>query len=155
MSDANETIKKLGLQLPAIEAPAGSYLNYTQSGSLLFVSGQTPLAGWGVKHKGKLGLDLSIEEGQAAARNCGLQLIAILQEACQGDLNRVKQIVKINAMINAAPNFEEHPQITNGCSQLMEQVFGEAGRHARLSVGVSSLPEQAPVEIELTAELAD
>ena len=144
-----QRIEELGLTLPAVPSPAGAYVHAVRSGNQLY------LAGKGSRDViGKVGRDLSVEEGYAAARHVGLVLIAVLKETL-GDLDRVKQVVKVLGMVNATPEFGEQPQVINGCSDLFVEVFGEKGRHARSAVGFGSLPGQIAVEIEAIVEITD
>ncbi|MEM0976382.1 MAG: RidA family protein [Pseudomonadota bacterium] len=142
-----EKLKTLGITLKSAPAPAANYVPFTQSGNLVFVSGQIS-AGADGPITGKLGDTFSIEDGQAAARICALNLLAQLKTACGGDLNRVKRVVRLGGFVNAAPDFNDHPAVINGASDLMVAVFGDAGRHARAAVGCSSLPFGVAVEVE-------
>ncbi|RDD62840.1 RidA family protein [Ferruginivarius sediminum] len=141
-------LKEKGIELPAVSKPQGSYVPYIISGNLVFLSGQLPMADGEIKVKGKLGQDVSLEEGQKAARLCGLNLIAQVREACGGDLDRVKRVVKLGGFVNATPDYTDQPKVVNGCSDLMAEVFGDRGQHARAAVGVGSLPLNVAVEIE-------
>ena len=154
MSRIEETLAKLGITLPTPAAPVANYVPYVISGNLVFISGQVSLAPAGLI-KGRLGEDMSLEDGVAAARVCGLNLIAQLKAACGGDLNRVKRVVKLGGFVNSAPAFVDQPKVANAASELMLEVFGEAGRHARAAVGSISLPLGAPVEIEFLFEVRD
>ena len=146
-------LAELGIELPEAPAPAANYTPYVQSGALLFVSGQISMSG-GVVIQGELGGGRSVEDGQAAARCCALALIAQARSACGGDLDRVRRVVKLTGFCNAAPGFFDHPKVINGASDLMVEVFGEAGVHARAAVGCSSLPLGALVEVEGVFEIA-
>lgn len=146
---AEQRLKELGIELPEAVSPLANYVRWVQSGDLLFISGTGP---GNETLRGKLGSSMSVEEGYAAAREVGLQLIATAKAAL-GDLDRVKRVVKILGMVNCTPNFAEQPQVINGCSDLLVEVFGEAGRHTRSAVGFVSLPGQIPVEIECTMEV--
>jgi enamine deaminase RidA (YjgF/YER057c/UK114 family) len=140
-----QRLRELGLSLPAVGAPLGNYVHAKRVGNLLYLSGKGPIE----KVAGKLGAGMSIEEGYRHARDVGLVLIAAMKEALGGDLERVEDIVKVLGMVNAAPDFTEHPKVVNGCSDLFVAVFAERGRHARSAVGMSSLPGGIPVEIEV------
>lgn len=146
-------LAELGIELPDAAAPAANYTPFVQSGSLVFVSGQISMTG-GEIITGTLGADRSVEEGRDAARLCALALIAQLRAACGGDLDRVRRVVKLTGFCNAASDFGEHPWVVNGASDLMVEVFGEAGVHARAAVGCSSLPLGALVEVEGVFEIA-
>ncbi|MEM1421958.1 MAG: RidA family protein [Pseudomonadota bacterium] len=140
-------LSELGIKLPDAPAPAANYVPFVRSGDLLFVSGQISQNAEGLV-TGRVGVELSIEQGQVAARDCGLSLIAQVQAACGGDLDRVVRVVKLTAFVNAQPDFAQQPEVVNGCSDLMVEVFGDAGRHARAAVGAGSLPRGVAVEIE-------
>ncbi len=154
MTNAIETrLAELGLSLPDAPAPAANYVPYVQSGALVFISGQISAGPEGLIC-GKLGADLELEAGVAAARACGLALIAQLRAACGGDLTRVVSVVKLTGFVNCTPDFTDQPKVVNGCSDLMVAVFGEAGRHARAAVGAPSLPLGVAVEIEGVFEIS-
>ncbi len=143
-------LEELGITLPAPAQPVATYVRYVQTGSLLYVSGTGP--GKDIP-AGKLGSDLTIEQGYAAARDVGISLIATMKDAL-GDLDRVKRVVKLLGMVNSAPDFADQPKVINGCSDLLVEVFGDAGRHARSAVGFVALPNQIAVEIEVIVEVA-
>jgi enamine deaminase RidA (YjgF/YER057c/UK114 family) len=140
-------LAELGITLPTAAAPVASYVPYVEANGFLHVSGQISFAEDGSLIKGRLGEDLDLEAGQAAARRCGIMLLAQWRNAL-GSLDRVERIVKLGAFIASDPHFTEQPQVANGASELMERVFGEAGRHARSAVGVPVLPLGAAVEID-------
>ncbi len=144
-----QRLSQLGIALPAVSGPIGNYVHAKRTGNLLYLSGKGPPEADGRMPRGKLGAGMSIEEGYRHARQVGLVLIAALRDALGGDLERVEDIVKVLGMVNAAPDFEDHPKVINGCSDLLVEVFGERGRHARSAVGMSSLPGGIPVEIEI------
>jgi enamine deaminase RidA (YjgF/YER057c/UK114 family) len=153
MGQVERKLAALGLTLPIPPAPVASYVPFTRAGSLVHISGQVSVdASGGIK--GKVGGDVSVEQGQAAARLCGLNLIAQLKAACEGDLDRVKAVLKLNGYVNVAPGFTSVPSIVNGCSDLMVDVFGDAGRHARSAVGVAELPLGFAVEVDGVFEIA-
>lgn len=141
-------LKEKQIELPSVAKPQGSYVPYIISGSLVFLAGQLPMWNGEIQVKGKLGQDVTLEEGQRAARLCGLNLIAQLREACGGDLDRVTRVVKLTGFVNAVPDYTEQPKVVNGCSDLMAEVFGDKGQHARAAVGAGSLPLNVAVEIE-------
>lgn len=145
-----ERLKELGIELPVAVQPVATYVRYVQTGNLLYVSGTGPLPG---QSDGKLGADLDIDTGYQVARSVGISLVATLKDAL-GDLDRVVRIVKLLGMVNSTPDFADQPKVINGCSDLMVEVFGEAGRHARSAVGMGALPGNIAVEIELIAEVA-
>ncbi len=147
MSRIEAKLHELGITLPTPPAPVASYVPYQVVGNLVHVSGQVSVdASGGIK--GKLGAGLEVEQGQAAARLCGLNLLAQVKAACGGDLDRVKRVVKLNGFVNVAPDFDPIPQVMNGCSNLMVDVFGDAGRHARSAVGNAALPLGFAVEVD-------
>jgi len=147
-------LKDLGIELPVPPAPVASYVPYVKSGSVVFVSGQIPATSEGLKYVGIVGQDLSAEDGKAAARICAINLIAQIKAACDGDLDRVKRCVKLSVFVNAVPGYGQHPEVANGASDLMVEVFGEAGKHARAAVGAGSLPRNVAVEVEAVFEIA-
>ncbi len=147
-----DRLSELGITLPAVEKPIANYVKYVRVGNLLFLAGHGPCGG--EFKRGKVGEDLSIEEGYAAARLAGVCMIATLKDAV-GDLSKVKRIVRVIGMVNAAGNFTDHPKVVNGCSDLLTEVFGEAGKHARAAVGMGSLPNNIPIEVEMIVEIAD
>ena len=152
--NAEARLEELGIQLPEPMTPVGSYVPAVQTGNLLFLSGAGPIDAAGKPTRGKLGADLSVEEGQAAARLVALQLLAVTRREL-GSLDRVKRIVKVLGMVNATPDFGEAPQVINGASDLFVELFGDAGRHARSAVGMATLPVGIAVEIEMIIEVAD
>ena len=149
---AEAKIKELGIELPTAPTPVGSYVGAVRTGNLVYISGQGPRKPDNTSITGKVGDDMSMEDAQAAARLVGLNALATLRAEI-GSLDQVKRIVKVFGMVNAAPDFREHPRVINGFSDLMFEVFGEAGRHARSAVGMGSLPFQIPVEVEMIVEL--
>nr|WP_320136117.1 RidA family protein [uncultured Amphritea sp.] len=152
MSSICGRLLELKLKLPEPPEPAANYVPGVKVGDLIFLSGQTPKDGRQIRYKGKLGVDLSVEEGYAAAQLCTLRLLSVLQ-SMTGDLARVKKIVKLTAFVNASEDFEAHPDVVNGASDLLEKLFGDKGQHARAAVGVSSLPSGAAVEVELIVQV--
>lgn len=153
MSKIDARLGELGITLPNPPAPVASYVPYVKAGNLVFVSGQVSRAADG-DHLGKLGGGVSLEAGQAAARVCGLNLLAQLKTACGGDLDRVVRVVKLNGFINVVPDYDPIPAVMNGCSDLMLEVFGEAGKHARAAVGVANLPMGMAVEVDGVFEVS-
>ena len=146
-------LKELGIELPQPAAPIANYVGYTVSGSLVVLSGQ--LCSWNgqLRHIGKLGAGIGIDEGKDAARLCALNLLAQARAAAGGDLDRIRRVLRLGGFVNCTPDFTDMPQIVNGASDLMVEVFGDAGRHARAAVGVSSLPGGVAVEVEGMFEL--
>jgi len=144
-----QRLKELNITLPRVGSPLGNYVHARRAGNLLYLSGKGPENADGTIPRGKLGAGVSIDEGYRHARQIGLVLIAAIKDELGGDLDRVEGIVKVLGMVNAAPDFADHPKVVNGCSDLFVEVFGERGRHARSAVGMSSLPGGIPVEIEV------
>jgi enamine deaminase RidA (YjgF/YER057c/UK114 family) len=142
-----QRLAALGLRLPQAPEPIGNFTTHVREGSLIYLSGQGPTHADGRLHAGKVGAGVSVAEAYEHARLTGLNLLAVLHGAL-GDLGRVRRVVKLLGMVNAAPDFADHPAVINGCSDLFIAVFGEAGRHARSAVGFGSLPRQITVEIE-------
>ncbi|HEY5269965.1 MAG TPA: RidA family protein [Anaerolineales bacterium] len=145
-------LKELGLTLPAPPKPVGAYLAARQAGDLLFLSGTTCYTPEGLLFKGRLGRELTLSQGYAAARQTMLNLLSVAK-AVLGNLDRVESVVKLNGYVNSAPDFERQPEVINGASDLLEQVFGELGKHARTSIGVNVLPGNIPVEIEMVLQV--
>jgi enamine deaminase RidA (YjgF/YER057c/UK114 family) len=147
-------LKDLGIVLPTPPAPVASYVPFVASGNLVFISGQVTLAADGLKYVGTVGKELTLEDGNAAARLCVVNVIAQVKAAAGGDLDRVKRCVKVTVFVNAIPGFAQHPEVANGASDLFVEVFGDAGRHARAAVGAGSLPRNVATEVEAVFELA-
>ena len=148
-------LKELGLQLRPVSPPVANYVNAVRTGNLLYLAGKGgPPGADGKRPKGKLGREFTVEQGYQHARDTGLEILAVIRSEL-GSLDRVKRIVKVLGMVNAVPEFEDHPKVINGCSDLLVQVFGERGKHARSAVGMGSLPMQIPVEIEVIVEIDD
>ena len=145
-------LQALGIELPPLAIPAAAYLPFVQTGSLVFISGHIAKKD-GKPWVGQLGLTMTTEEGKAAARSIAIELMGTLQAAAGGDLGRVKRIVKVMSLVNSTPTFTEQHLVTNGCSELFGEIFGDAGKHARSAFGVAQIPLGACVEIELVAEL--
>jgi enamine deaminase RidA (YjgF/YER057c/UK114 family) len=149
---AEDKIKQLGLNLGEAGAPAGNYLPAVRTGNLVFISGQLPTRADGTRPTGKLGAITTVDEGYEAARLCAVSMLARLRDEV-GSLDNVKRIVKVVGYVNATPEFIQHPAVVNGASDLLAEVFGDAGKHARAAIGVSSLPAGVPVEVEMVAEV--
>lgn len=141
-------LAEIGIELPNAAAPAGAYVPYVKSGNLVFVAGQITLWNGEIRYTGRLGDDMAVDEGYAAARLCGLNLIAQAREACGGDLGRVMRVVRLGGFVQCTANFTDQPKVINGASDLMVEVFGDAGRHARAAVGAISLPLGVSVEVD-------
>jgi enamine deaminase RidA (YjgF/YER057c/UK114 family) len=155
MGAAEDKLKQIGITLPKAPSPVANYVPAVKTGNLLFLSGAGPIRGAdGKVPLGKVGQDLTVEQGYEAARLVGIALIARLKEEV-GDLDRVRRVVKLLGMVNCTPDFGQQPAVINGCSDLLVEVFGDRGRHARSAVGMAGLPANIPVEIEMIAEVAD
>lgn len=148
-----EKLQALNITLAAPATPAAAYVMYVQTGNLVFISGHIAKKD-GAVWAGQLGKDVTTAEGQAAARSIAVDLLGTLQQACDGDLTRVKRIVKVMSLVNSTPDFTEQHLVTNGCSELLGEVFGAAGKHARSAFGVAQIPLGACVEIEMIVEIA-
>ena len=148
-----EKLRALNIELPAVATPAAAYVMYVQTGNTVFLSGHIAKKD-GKPWVGQFGHGMTTEEGKLAARAVAIDLMATLQAACGGDLNRVKRIVKVMSLVNSTGDFTEQHLVTNGASELFAEVFGEAGKHARSAFGVAQIPMGACVEIELIAEIA-
>ena len=150
-----ERLAELGIELPTPDAPTANFVKAVTTGNLVFLAGHGPCGGLDESNTGKVGLDHTVEEGYEIARWVGVCLLASLAREI-GDLSRVKRIVRVFGMVNTPPDFTQHSQVINGCSDLMEQVFGPAiSKHARAAVGMASLPRDQSVEIEMLVELHD
>ena len=147
-----DKLKQLNITLPPVAVPAAAYVPWVQTGNLVFLSGHIARKD-GKPYVGQLGKNLSTDEGKAAARGVAIELMGTLQAACGGDLNRVQRIVKVMSLVNSTGDFTEQHLVTNGASELLGDVFGEAGQHARSAFGVAQIPLGACVEIELIAEI--
>lgn len=147
-------LSELGITLPDAAAPAANYVPFLKSGNQLFISGQLPMENGAIAVSGKLGAELSVEEGQRAAKLCAINLLA-QAKAATGDLDKVVRLVKIVGFVNSTADFKEHPKVINGASDFMVEAMGERGRHARSAVGAVSLPFDVGVEIEAIFEIAE
>ena len=146
-------LNELGIILPKAAIPIANYVPYVITGNLVFISGQGPMGPDGIAYAGKLGRDYDVDEGKAAARLTALNVIAQLKNAVDGDLDRVKRVVKLLGFVNSTPDFNQQPAVINGVSDLMVEIFGDAGRHARSAVSAPSLPADIAVEVEAIFEI--
>jgi enamine deaminase RidA (YjgF/YER057c/UK114 family) len=153
MESAEKTLASLDIQLPPLPAQGGNYVPAKRVGSMLYLSGVVSMGPDGFI-TGMAGVDRTVEDGYAAARACALTQLAIIRNEL-GSLDRVAEVITVNGYVNAAPNFSDSPAIVNGCSDLLVQVFGEAGRHVRAALGVSALPRNALVEVQMTVRVSD
>lgn len=152
--DVETKLRSMGIELAAAPAPVANYVRAVRTGNLVFLAGHPPIQPGGELVRGKLGQSLTVEEGYQAARLAGLALLASLKSEI-GDLNKVSRIVKVTGMVNATSSFSEQSQVINGCSDLLVEIFGDRGKHARAAVGMASLPLGMAVEIEMIVEVAD
>lgn len=152
-SSIEKRLSEIGITLPAPGSPAGNYVPFVIVGELAFMSGQVAREAGKMKYTGKVGRDLTVEQGQAAARLCAVNLLAQLKAACGGDLDRVERCVRLSGFVNCTPEFMEQPKVVNGASDLMVGVFGERGQHARTAVGAPALPLDSAVEVEAIFQL--
>ena len=151
LSTIERRLAELNIVLPEVSDPAANYVKYVKSGNLIYLSGHGPCGG--EFKKGKVGADLSVEEGYTAARQTGICLLATLKKAVNGDWSKIVRIVKLTGMVQCTDDFQHQPEVINGCSDLLTEVFGEKGKHARSAVGMVSLPRNIPVEIEMIVEI--
>jgi enamine deaminase RidA (YjgF/YER057c/UK114 family) len=147
MPTIEDRLAQLGITLPPLPKAMANYVPFTFAGNLLYISGQGPKTKEGDFVLGQVGKDLTLEQGYEAARLTGIQILAVINGAL-GSLNRVKRVLKVNGFVNSGPEFRDHPAVINGCSDLFVELLGDAGRHARAAIGVSSLPQGIAVEIE-------
>ena len=147
-------LRELDIEIKQPAAPVANYVGYVQTGNLVFVSGQVTLKDGQLQYQGKVGADVSLEDAQAAARLCAINIIGQLKAACDGDLDRVQRIVKLGGFVNSTPEFADQPKVINGASDLMVEVFGDKGRHARAAVSAGALPMQVAVEVDCVAEIS-
>jgi enamine deaminase RidA (YjgF/YER057c/UK114 family) len=152
MQTIEDRLLQLGITLPPLPAAMANYVPFTLAGNLLYVSGQGPKTKDGDLVRGQVGKDLTVQQAYEAARLTGIQILAVANGAL-GSLSRVKRILKVNGFVNSGPEFRDHPAVINGCSDLFVELFGDAGRHARAAIGVSSLPQGIAVEIEAILEV--
>jgi len=147
-----ERLEQMGLRLPEVPKPVAAYIPAKRVGDLLFVSGQIPLREGEIVYRGKVGKERTQEEGYEAAKLCALGALAVIK-ALAGSLDNIEEVVQVRGFVNCTPDFADHPEVINGASELLVELFGERGRHARAAVGVSSLPRDATVEVELIVRL--
>jgi len=152
VKDYEKRISALNIEIPEPPAPAGSYIPARRSGNLVFCSGQGPTKDGESVYTGKVGSDLTTEEGYEAARICMINCLAEIKSAI-GSLNNIEKIIKVRGFVNSAPGFSDQPDVVNGASELLQEIFGEEGRHARAALGTSDLPGNIPVEVEMIAEI--
>jgi len=146
-------LKQLGVEIPTPAAPVANYVGFVKTGNLVFVSGQVTMQGGKPQFIGKLGKEISVEQGQEAAKLCAINIVAQLKAACEGDLDRVQRIVKLGGFVNSTPEFTDQPKVINGASDFLVAVFGDKGKHARAAVSAGALPLNVSVEIDCIAEI--
>lgn len=146
-------LRELGITLPEAAAPVAAYVPTARSGNILFISGQITVWNGERQFVGKVGQEFSVEQGKEAARLCGLNILAQAKAALDGDLDRVRRVLRLGGFVNAGPGFHDHPIVINGASELMADVFGDAGKHARAAVGAPSLPGNVAVEVDAVFEV--
>ena len=151
MPQIEKKLEELGITLPEVARPVAAYVPYVVAGNFVFISGNLPVEKGALKYKGRLGADISLEDGVQAARLCAINAIAALKAAVGGDLEKVEKIVRVEGFVASTPEFEAHPKVINGASELIIGVFGEKGAHSRFAVGCASLPLGAPVEVGMIA----
>lgn len=147
-------IKELGLTIPEAPKPVAAYVPAVRSGNLVYTAGQIPFLNGELKYKGKLGKELTVEEGYEAAKLCALNCLSVIKGVI-GDLNKIVRVVRVGGFVNSVPEFADQPKVVNGASELFGQIFGEAGKHARAAVGSINLPMNAAVEVEVVVEVKD
>jgi enamine deaminase RidA (YjgF/YER057c/UK114 family) len=152
--EVDARLAKLGIEVPQAAAPVANYVGNVQVGNLVFISGQIPLKDGNIQYQGKLGESMSLEDGQAAARLCAINVIAQAKAACGGDLDRVKRVVKLTGFVNSTGDFTDQPKVVNGASDLMVEAFGDKGKHSRAAVSAASLPAGVAVEVEAVVEIS-
>ena len=151
--NALENIKKLNLEIPDAPAPVGAYVAFKKVGNLLYISGQLPISNEGKIIKGKIGKDLTLEDGQKASKYCAINIIAQLKKALNGDLDKVKNCIKITGFVNSTDSFTDQPKVINPASEILSTIFGNKGKHTRAAVSSNSLPLGAAVEIDSIFEI--
>ncbi len=153
MNAIEQKLSAMGINLPASVMPAANYVPYTISGNLVYISGTLPMKDGKAQDIGKLGKEFTIEQGQTTAKLCGINILAHLKAACSGDLSRVVRCVRMGIFVASAEGFTDQPKVANGVSDMMVEIFGEAGKHARFAVGVAELPFGVAVEVDATFEI--
>jgi len=154
MGEIDNRLKALGVDLPTPAKPVANYVPFVKTGNLVYISGQVPNLHGELKFIGRVGKEISLEDAKKAARLCGVNILAHLKTACEGDLDKVVRCVKLVGFVNAVEAYPQQPEVVNGCSDLMVEVFGDKGRHARSAVGAGSLPRNVAVEVEAVFEVA-
>ena len=148
MNDIDKKLQDLGITIPDAPMPAANYIPYVITGKLVFISGQVPFENGEIKHTGKVGKDIDVDQAKLIAKTCALNVISVLKNALNGDLSQVKKCVKLGIFVSCTNDFNQQPEVANGASDLMVAVFGDQGKHARFAVGSNSLPKNVPVEVD-------
>jgi enamine deaminase RidA (YjgF/YER057c/UK114 family) len=154
MDKYEQAISKMGFTLPKLSSPVANFVPYVTTGKLVYISGQIPVKDGRPDFIGKLGREFSVDDGRKAAQSCALQVLAWIGLACDGDLDRVVRCVRLGGFINCTPDFADQPEVMNGASDLLTEVLGERGRHARAAVGVNALPRGVAVEVDAIFEIS-
>lgn len=153
MGQIEKRLAELGITLPVPAKPVANYVGWVRTGNLVYTAGQVPLKDGKIEYQGKVGKEYTVEQGAQAARICAINVVAQLKDAAGGDLDRIKRIVKVVGFVNGVPDFVDHPKVINGASDLIVEIFGDKGKHARSAVGSGSLPVNVAVEVEAVAEV--
>jgi len=153
MGNVDARLKDLGIEIPLPAVPVANYVGFVKTGNLVFTAGQVPLRDGKFQYQGIVGADVTVDDAIEAAKICAINIIAQVKSACDGDLDKVKRVVKLVGFVNGVPGFTDQPKVINGASDMMVAVFGEAGKHARSAVGAGSLPLNVSVEIEAVVEI--
>jgi enamine deaminase RidA (YjgF/YER057c/UK114 family) len=153
MNSIDKKLETLGITIPDAPSPAANYIPYVISGNLVFIAGQVPFENGKINYTGKVGKDIDINKAKEVAKICGLNVISVLKNAVNGDLSKVKKCVKLGIFVSCTSDFHQQPEVANGASDLMVEIFGENGKHARFAVGANSLPRNVPVEVDAIFEI--
>tara|TARA_B110000438_G_scaffold285565_1_gene315785 strand:+ start:953 stop:1417 length:465 start_codon:yes stop_codon:yes gene_type:complete len=153
MNDIDKKIEQLGIIIPSAPTPAANYIPYVISNNLVFISGQVPFENGEIKNTGKVGKEIGLSQAKLVAKICALNVISVLKDALNGDLSRMVKCVKLGIFVSCTSNFHHQPEVANGASDLIVEIFGDKGKHARFAVGTNSLPRNVPVEIDAVFEI--
>ena len=153
MNDIDKKIEQLGIIIPSAPTPAANYIPYVISNNLVFISGQVPFENGEIKNTGKVGKEIGLSQAKLVAKICALNVISVLKDALNGDLSKMVKCVKLGIFVSCTSNFHQQPEVANGASDLMVEIFGDKGKHARFAVGTNSLPRNVPVEIDAVFEI--
>jgi len=153
MNEIDNILKEKNIIIPKSPSPAANYIPYVNSGNLVFIAGQVPFENGKINYTGKVGSEINVDTAKIIARICGLNVLSVLKDATNGDLSKVKKCVKLGIFVACDNNFSQQPEVANGASDLMVEIFGENGKHARFAVGTNALPRNVPVEVDAIFEL--